>query len=396
MTMKSRIALAILITTLMLASGFVSAIGINSGYLTTNEQGQLLAKNGRNDNILSPAEFDPVNELIITWPKEYGDESYELEPFYVQMVAAAEDAVNVRINVNKFSFYSPEAGKIVPPNNDRPIAALQDAGVPIDNVTIEKTMTSSIWLRDYGPHFVIKNGELSIVDFNYYGWLTGRVLDNVYPTLHGIKNNIDSAFIANFFLSSQAGNYMSDGKGTAVLCWDCLEEGNPKLSQDDVANRLKYFLGLDRVVFLESQVMPTYKYGDQTGHIGMFARLLDENTFLVAEWQDGDPWTNGEMAEITNRNAQKLIDAGYEIIRIPIIRDPNDPHIIWTYTNSAIINGTNKKVVLVPQYRVPEDAEVISIYQNAMPDYEIRGIDCTEIIKFYGAIHCTTMAVPDI
>jgi len=344
--------------------------------------------------IVSPAEFDPADELIISWPKEFGDENYDVEPFHVNMTAAAQDSVKVRINVNRFPFYNPEAGKIVPPNKDRPIPALENAGVPTDNVIVDQTMTTSVWVRDYGQNFVIKDGELSIVDYNYYGWKY-RVFDNLYPTVHGLKNGIDTCFIANFFLCHQAGNYISDGKGTAFVCWDRYERDNPKLSPDDVENRLKHFLGLNNVVFLESQVIPVSEYGDQTGHIDMFAKMIDEDTFLVAEWRDGDPWTDGEMVEITDRNAQELIDMGYEVVRIPTIRDPEDPKVIWSYTNSLIING-DKKVVLVSEYGAPEDTEVISIYQNAMPDYEIRAINSNSIIKFYGAIHCTTMTRPVI
>ncbi|UCH71414.1 MAG: agmatine deiminase family protein [Thermoplasmatales archaeon] len=352
-------------------------------------------------NKLSHAEFDPVDEMIITWPKKYGDENYEVEPYHVDKVAAAEDAVNVRINVNQFWYWNPvnkPGERWVPPNDHRPIPALQAAGVPLDNVIIEKTMTSSVWVRDYGPHFIIENEKLFIVDFNYLRIF--RVLDDIYPTVHGIKNEISPQFIANFFLRHHGGNYISDGEGTAFVCWERLQKDNSKLSQEQVANRLKYFLGLDDVVFLESQVIPVSrkpgeeKYGDQTGHIDMFCKMLDEDTFIVAEWRDGDPWTNDEMAEICDRNAQVLIDIGYEVIRIPTIRNPEDPFVIWSYTNSLIINGVNNKVVLVSEYGAPEDAEVISIYQNAMPDYEIRAIDSTEIIKFYGAMHCTTMTRP--
>jgi len=345
-------------------------------------------------NIRSPAEFEQVDELIITWPKENVVENYSCEPFIVQIVAAAQDAVEIRINVNKFSSYSREAkGGIIPPNDDRPTIVLSDAGIPLTNITVEDIMTSSIWIRDYGPNFVIKNNKLSIVDFNYHGWFR-RFLDNLYPTRYGNRCHIRSYFVANLCLEFQAGNYISDGKGTAFLCWDRLKKDNPMMSQNHVSRILKRYLGLDKVVFLESELMPEEQYGDQTGHIDMFAKLLDEDTFLVAEWRDGDPWTNGTMAEITNRNAQKLADMGYDIIRIPTIRDPDDPHTIWSYTNSLIINGTNKKVVLVPQYGASEDAEAISIYQNAMPDYKIRGIDSTEIIRCYGAIHCTTITRP--
>jgi agmatine/peptidylarginine deiminase len=80
-----------------------------------------------------------------------------------------------------------------------------------------------------------------------------------------------------------------------------------------------------------------------------------------------------------------------------MLRDSNSKyHTIWSYTNSLIINGTHKKVVLVPQYNVTEDSVAFSIYQQAMPEYEIRGIDCRRIIPYQGAIHCTTMTRPFI
>jgi agmatine deiminase len=351
-----------------------------------------------NADIRSPSEFDKVDELILCWPKQNVDENYSCEPFIVQIIAAAQDAVQVKINVNKYPLYSREAnhgiGGIIPRNNDRPFAVLNTSGIPLTNITIAEIMTSSIWMRDYGPTFVTQNLELSIVDFNYHGWLGGRFLDNVYPTRYGDRYHIHSSFLANFLLTIQAGNYISDGKGTGFLCWDRLHRDNPKLSQEQVTKILQHFLGLQNVVFLESQVMPVEQYGDQTGHIDMFAKLINNDTFLVAEWRDGDPWTNGTMKGITDRNAQQLEDMGYTIIRIPTIRDPNDPHTIWSYTNSLIINGTNNKIVLVPQYGATEDTEVITIYQSAMPGYEIRGIDCTEIIKHYGAIHCTTITRP--
>ena len=78
-----------------------------------------------------------------------------------------------------------------------------------------------------------------------------------------------------------------------------------------------------------------------------------------------------------------------------MLRDPNpENNTIWTYTNSVIINGTHKKVVLVPQYNVPEDSIAISIYQQEMQDYEIRGIDCRIIIPCQVAIHCSTFTRP--
>ena len=64
------------------------------------------------------------------------------------------------------------------------------------------------------------------------------------------------------------------------------------------------------------------------------------------------------------------------------------------YKNSLIINGTNKKIVLVPQYGAVEDSTAIEIYEQVMPDYEIIGIYSNLVIDYWGAIHCTTMTRP--
>ncbi len=36
----------------------------------------------------------------------------------------------------------------------------------------------------------------------------------------------------------------------------------------------------------------------------------------------------------------------------------------------------------------------VEIYENAMPDYEIIGINSNLVINYLGAIHCTTMTRP--
>ena len=55
------------------------------------------------DNIRSPSEFEQATELMITWPTLY-HLSIEEEPFFIDIVRAAEEAVSVRINVNNFLY----------------------------------------------------------------------------------------------------------------------------------------------------------------------------------------------------------------------------------------------------------------------------------------------------
>lgn len=325
------------------------------------------------NEIISHAEYEQVDELMITWPTLYYL-SIEEEPFFIDMVKAAEEAVSVRINVNNFLY------------KNRIISLLNEENIPLDNITISTTPTNSYWIRDYGPFFIEKNGELSIVDFNYLGHrYRNRLIDDIYPTLYGIENNIGFDFKANFALCIQGGNYMSDGQGLAMVANYSLEIDNRDKTLDEMSEILKKYLGLDELLILTSQV------DDMTGHIDMFSKLIDEDTLLVGQWID----KNDINYQILENNTQLLIDNGYNVIRLPMLRDPDeDKNTIWTYTNSLIINGTSKKIVLVPQYDTAEDSIAIEIYENAMPDYEIVGINCNLVIDYWGAIHCTTLTRP--
>ena len=64
-----------------------------------------------------------------------------------------------------------------------------------------------------------------------------------------------------------------------------------------------------------------------------------------------------------------------------------------TYTNSVFIN----KTVIVPFYREEYDTIAQRIYEEALPGYNIVGIDCdnngNNIIPLSGAIHCITHSV---
>jgi len=385
--MKKMVSISLFLIMLIVASGATQSTpelsNINSKLLNSMETNlENFQKNNQDfykktdDNIRSIAEFESVDELIITWPKWYDidlDRPKIVEPYMVDIIKAAEDAVTIRINIDNSII------KL------RIISKLKKEGVPLNNITFSRIRTNSIWCRDYGPFFIEKNEELSIVDFNYFG-LRARPIDNFYPTFYGIKNKIHFSFNTNFILCLSGGNYMTDGHGRAMICDLPLHVVNINrfLTNEEIKDILKLYLGLDEVYIFQSQ-----KH-DGNGHIDMFSKLLDDNTVLVGEWDASD-----ENYQILEDNAINFSNLGFNVIRIPMLRDPNpENNTIWTYTNSVIINGTHKKVVLVPQYNVPEDSIAISIYQQEMQDYEIRGIDCRIIIPCNGAIHCSTFTRP--
>lgn len=334
-----------------------------------------------NIEIRSPAEFETIKELIITWPKKNPklDGGYIQELYYIDMVKATEDATNVNIVVNN-NFIK-----------NRVTLKLKENNISLSNVTFTVLYTNSIWVRDFGPFFIEKNNKLSIVDFHYYRKIIlSRPIDDLFPTIYGVKHGIDFNFLPNFLTTLQGGNYMSDGSGTGFVADRIFYNDNPNLNKELTKNFIKHFLGLDKLIVLKSQIIKVSMGGDETGHIDMYAKLIDKDKIILAKWND----KKDVNCQIIEENAETLKNLGYNITRIPILRNPNNDKIIWTYTNSLIINGTSKNIVLVPIYNTSEDQVAISIYEKTMPDYEIRAINCETIIDYYGAIHCTTLTVP--
>jgi len=335
----------------------------------------------KNIEIRSPAEFETIKELIITWPKKNPklDGGYIQESYYIDIINATEDATKINIVVNN-NFIK-----------NRVTSKLKENNISLTNITFTVIYTNSIWVRDYGPFFIEKNNKLSIVDFHYYRKIIlSRPFDDLFPTIFGIKYGIDFNFLPNFLTTLQGGNFMSDGSGTGLVADRIFNNDNPNLNQELTKNLIKHFLGLDKLIVLKSQIIKVSMGGDETGHIDMYAKLIDKDKIIVAKWFD----SKDINCQILEENVETLKNLGYNITRIPILRNPNNEKIIWTYTNSLIINGTSKNIVLVPIYNSPEDLAAISIYEKAMPDYEIRAINCGTIIDYYGAIHCTTLTVP--
>jgi agmatine deiminase len=61
-----------------------------------------------------------------------------------------------------------------------------------------------------------------------------------------------------------------------------------------------------------------------------------------------------------------------------------------SYANFYIGNT----VVLVPVFGHPNDEIAVARIQQAFPDREVVGIDCTAMVAGFGAIHCISQQQP--
>lgn len=68
--------------------------------------------------------------------------------------------------------------------------------------------------------------------------------------------------------------------------------------------------------------------------------------------------------------------------------DPGSPDY-RTYTNALFVN----KSILVPTYEERYDSIALRKWREAMPGYNVVGIECNDIIQAFGAIHCVTKEI---
>ncbi|MCC7157937.1 MAG: agmatine deiminase family protein [Ignavibacteria bacterium] len=279
---------------------------------------------------------------------------------------------------------------------------LTTGGVGLHNIKYLITGFNSIWCRDYGPWTVYSNviDTLRIVDWIYNR--PSRPLDNTSPVFvsgyMGVP--IHQTISAPNDLVNTGGNFMADGHGTAFASKLILDEnrvGNPygvsSKSEGQINTIMSSYMGINR--YIKMDTLPF----DHIHHIDMHIKLLDEETLLVGQFPNGigdGPQIEANLQYILN-NFQSCFGKPYKVIRIPMPPDGSGNYVTTynsnydyrTYTNSVFVN----KTVIVPTYELRYDTTALRIYREALPGYNIVGINSNAIIPSLGAIHCITKEI---
>jgi len=261
---------------------------------------------------------------------------------------------------------------------------LQSHGVTLENIEFQICNTNGCWTRDFGGHYVWgeTTGDFAMIDQIYYPL---RRYDDAIPSIQA------GLWHMNYYeagLRHEGGNFMSDGHGT-VMCSDVLYSNNTTWSPAQCREALRDYYGADTTYVFQRIVM------DPTGHIDLWAKMLNDTTVMVAQMQPDD--SNYELVEAHAAAIAQIptvYGTPFQVVRCPM--PPVQQY--WgryykSFLNSLIFNGK----VLVPIYgQFPElSQQALTIYQAAMPDYEVIGIDCDPIAYQGGAIHCITIGVAE-
>ena len=254
---------------------------------------------------------------------------------------------------------------------------LTSGGVPLDSISFYIYSNNSIWIRDYGPWFIRKqDGTEGIVDFQYN---RPRPADDTIPWRIGQSWGIP---VYGSPLEHPGGNFMVDGLGRGWFS-SLIYEENPGYSAYTIDTMMRNYSGLELTAPMK-RILTEY-----TGHIDLWTKILNDTLVMVGEYQAGH-----ENDTVLDNRADSIMHMKnregfpYRVVRVIMPWTTSDAPP--TYLNSLIIN--NK--VLVPTWSLPEDPQGIAAYQNAMPGYEIIGINCSAMASSGGAIHCIAMQVP--
>jgi len=273
------------------------------------------------------------------------------------------------------------------------VAGRQELSHP-DAVQLLAHPTNDVWCRDHGPTILKhrQGGELAMVNWEFDAWggKFASELDNQVPER-----------LAKYFgwrsfkpgIVMEGGSIEVNGVGDVLTTTSCLlnQNRNAHLTQAQLVRYLEEYLGVSKVHWLGDGIE-----GDDTdGHIDDLARFTDEDTVMVAFEEDRKS-VNYQALQDNREHMEHLKSAaggGFKVLEMHM------PEVFFhagrilpaSYVNFLILNGA----VLMPTFRQSDrDQEALWILEKAFPGREVIGIDCYEIVRESGTLHCISQQVP--
>ena len=333
-----------------------------------------------------PAEWEPQSAVLLAWPHAGTDWAARLDT--VEGTCAALISA-----ITRFEFVigcAPDAG-IATYATER----LRQAGADLARVRLVEISYDDTWLRDSGPITLRDNGRFVLLDFRFTGWggkfeasrddalVAGLIERGVFPC-DAMHRGVDWAL--------EGGAIESDGRGTILTTWRCLQQRHPEQSREQIERTLRSALSAERVLWLDHG----YLQGDDTdAHVDTLARFAPDDAIVYQACSDpGDP----HYAELDamHRELEGLgtVDGKpYRLFPLPWPKPIVDEgrRLAASYANYLIVDGA----VLVPSYGDVADDAAAQTIALAHPGRQVVQIPCRPLIWQNGSLHCMTMQLPE-
>ncbi|MBP2477231.1 agmatine deiminase [Crossiella equi] len=333
-------------------------------------------------NWTMPAESDPHARTYLAWPAHtsiHGRYLGEVRDAVARIVCAVAEHEPVTLLARPEQ--AAEAARAVG-------GAAEVLPVPVDD----------LWVRDHGPVFVTRSGEVAGVDFGFNGW--GGKQDP-----HGDDHLAARRLLAQLGLPRHAagivaegGSLEVDGEGTLLATESSLlnDNRNRGLDRAAVEAELGARLGVEKVVWLAG-----VRGADVTDcHVDALARFAAPGVVFVNEPAPGssaDVWA-GVAAQAREALAEAVDARGRRLVVVPLpepdlglIRGHGE--FVASYLNYYVANGA----VFAPQFGDRRaDDRARGLLAEHHPDRVVVQLDIDPIAYSGGGIHCATQQRPGV
>ena len=340
----------------------------------------------RNRGFHMPAEWEPHECVWLSWPhnKNTFPQLPAVEDAYYEFVQAIHTSERVELFVPTAVVH-------------RKIRArLRETSVDLSRVILHTTDFSDVWIRDYGPTFVVNRAlkRTAMVRWNFNAWggkYDDQLRDGKIPAIMNRWLELPQ-FVPGIVL--EGGSVDVNGRGTVMTTRSCLlnPNRNPALSPDEIEQFLKEFLGIVKIIWLNEGIV-----GDDTdGHIDDIARFVAPSTVVCAyesNIADANYPALRENYEILKKSTDQD-GKPLTVVKLPMpakVASGNERYPA-SYTNFYIGNT----VVIVPVFNDPNDMAAIQILQGLLPDRKVTGIDARALVEGFGTFHCASQQQPQL
>ena len=254
-------------------------------------------------------------------------------------------------------------------------------------VKLERRVYGDVWLRDTGP-LVVSDGQRRLARrFGFNGW------GGKYIIPGDTEIGAELAFSAGLAVETcdwilEGGALDGDGTGLVVTTEQCLlhPNRNPDLTRADLEERLARDLGLTRVLWLGDGLV-----GDHTdGHVDNLARFVAPNVLALPRASGADD-PNAAIYADAKARAEAF---GVTVREVPSPgRVEQDGRIEPASFMNFVITS---KLVVVPVYGSPHDADGVAAVAELFPDREVIGIMADAVLVGGGSFHCASQQMPEL
>ncbi len=332
-----------------------------------------------------PPEFSMQSAVWTVWPTNEGTFPPEIiervKETFVELIGAIRSSEPVNVIVSGRDALA-EAERRIGENHGT------------KGVNFYRMPVNDVWIRDYGPIFLVGRRTLAGVKWVFNAW-GGKYKDLERDDAIGfrvLESSTAVGFFANVVL--EGGMVEVGERGEVLITKQAAldKRRNPGYNRSRIESVLRNYLGVEKVIWLERGIV-----GDDTdGHVDTFVRFAPNGVLLLAEERRRESPNYAVLREAHDTLSSWIRENGpdrYSVVKVPM---PSPVKVLGSQVPATYLNYlvTNRNVI-VPVFGQPEDEEAVETIAEAYKGRKVVTIRSDELFYGLGGIHCVTLEVPE-